>query len=79
MAKGENKTRDGSHGLSQGNPCGHPAREGSADKRWRPAGGCAVQVDCCSAPGRVGVEKRLQRVNKALLKGERWGSDRSQV
>ena len=36
------------------NSLGCPAGEESADERWRPAGGGAVQVDGRSAPGRDG-------------------------
>ena len=34
------------------NSLGKPAWEGRSDERWRPAGGGAIQVDSCSAPGR---------------------------
>ena len=36
------------------NSLGRPAWEGSADERWRPAGGGIIQVDSCSAPRRDG-------------------------
>ena len=58
---GGNHKKDGSHRLAQGTPWGRPAREGSADKQWRQAGGGAVQVDGRSAPRGVGGEKRAQR------------------
>ena len=36
------------------NSLGYPEGEESADERWRPVGGGAIQVDSCSAPGRDG-------------------------
>ena len=66
-----------SHRLARGTPWGGPAREGSANERWRLAGGAAIQVDGGSAPGQVREEKRVQRESKVALKGERWGIDRS--
>ena len=63
--------------LTQGTPCGHPAREVSTEEWWRPADGGDVQVDGCSAPRRFGGEKRVQRGSKAASKGEIWESNRS--
>ena len=71
--------RDGSHRLARGTTCGHPEREGRVDKRWRLAGGGAVQVDGHSAPGRVGGEKQVQLESKAASTGGSWGSDGSLV
>ena len=75
--RGGNQKRYGSHRLVPGNPWGLTARDGSADKRWRPAGGFAIQVDGRSAPRRFGGEKRVQRETEVALKGERWGRNRS--
>ena len=49
--------RDISHRLLQGTTCRRPAKKGSADDRWRPAGGVAIQVDGHSTPRKVGEEK----------------------
>ena len=56
---------------------GCPEWEGSADERWRPAGGSAFQVDGRSVTG--GVKKRAQRDIEAASTGEIWGEigDRS--
>ena len=51
--RGGNQVRDGSHRLARGTTCVRPEREGIADKRCRSAGGGAVQVDGCFAPGQV--------------------------
>ena len=51
--RGGNHIRDGRHRITQGNPCGSQVREGIAYKRWRPVRGGTVQVDGCSATGRV--------------------------
>ena len=61
------------------NSVGRPAWEESADERWRPAGGGAVQVDGRSAPGRDGGgrsgckerEKRRRRVKDGGMIGDR--------
>ena len=44
-------------------------REGIEEEWWRPADGRAIQVDGCSAPGRVGGEKHVQRESEATSKG----------
>ena len=44
------------------------------DEQWRPTSGVDVQVDVCSALGRVGGEKRLQqRESETELNGYRSG------
>ena len=63
----------------RGTTWGLPEMKGSTYERWRPTGGGAVQVDGCSAPRQVGVEKRVQRESEVASKGEIWGSDRSKV
>ena len=50
------------------NSLGCPAGEESADERWRPAGGDAVQVDSCSAPRQDGgVEAGANRVRSDVV------------
>ena len=34
--------REGRHRLTQGTPCEHTKREGSADERWSPTGEVAI-------------------------------------
>ena len=68
--------REGRNRLAQGTPLGRPALEGSADKRWRLAGGGAVQVDGRSATKQDGGgEKWVQREIEVVSTGERWGGD----
>ena len=49
--RGDNQTREGSHRLAQGTPCGILVREGMADEQWKPKGGGVVQVGGHSTPG----------------------------
>ena len=46
--------------------------EGSADKRWRPAGRGTVHVYGRSAIGRDGGKERVQRKIEAVLNSENW-------
>ena len=57
---GGNQTRDDSHKLAKGTPCGFSARDVSAEDQWRLVGGGAVQVDGRSVPRQVGGEKRVK-------------------
>ena len=51
------------------NSLGCPAGEESVDKRWRPVGGGAVQVDGCSAPVRDGVGEAGAKRNRGGVDG----------
>ena len=67
--KGEQSDRGSKVRIVQGTPLGRLAGEESADERWRPAGGSAVQVDGRSANGQERGEEAGAKIERSGVDG----------